>query len=142
MPFPRTSIVNSRSTIVQEEGFSLIEIIISVFLIAILSVILIGTTRSLFARTRQDQQAIASKAATKEIEHLRNLSFLSIASGTSACDAELADKLISNCLITKTVTYYDPPTNQVKQVKVTISWTYQGQNKSVTMQTLITSGGL
>jgi|SRR3989344_5152984 len=132
----------------KSKGFSLVELILSLFSISILSLILITSIQSLSTRRRQDLSAIASKAATKEIEHLRNLNFSSItpASGL-ACSSDFTQagtpSYLPGCSINRTFSYYDPPDNKIKQVGLTVSWTTTGgQTKSVTMQTLMTQGGL
>lgn len=122
-------------------GFSLIELVISMFLIVVLASIVVTAANGLNTRRRTDLSAIAGKAATKEIEHLRNLEFLSLATANNqACDSELGGQL-QNCRIDRTVSNYPGITN-VKQVAITLSWTYQGHSKFVTMETLIAQGGL
>ena len=132
----------------KSEGFSLVEIILSLFSISILSLILITSIQSLSTRRRQDLSAIASKAATKEIEQLRNLNFSSITATTSplACSSEFTQagtsSYLPGCSIRRDVDSYQGD-SLIKQVGLTVSWTTTGsQTKSVTMQTLMTSGGL
>src|SRR3989344_3797323 len=125
-----------------KEGFSLIELILSLFSISILALILVTSIQSLSTRRRQDLSAIASKAATKEIEHLRNLNFSSITATTSplACSSEFTQagtsSYLPGCSIRRDVDSYQGD-SLIKQVGLTVSWTTTGsQTKSVTMQTL------
>src|SRR3989344_8047752 len=60
-------------------GFSLVEMIVTIFLIAIISTILITSTNSLHTRRRTDLSALAGKIASSELERVRNLEFSSIA---------------------------------------------------------------
>ena len=123
-------------------GFSLIEITISMFLIAAFGVILTSASGSLLSRRRTDQTAIASKATTKEIEHLRNLSYSSITTNNNlACDSEF-NTLLQSCRIGRAV-YDNNPSNGLKRVVITLSWTSSGGNtRFVVMETVMTSGGL
>ena len=134
-------------------AFSLIEITISMFLIAAFGVILTSASGSLLSRRRTDLTAIASKAATKEIEHTRNLAFTSVTSANNlACDAEFnqGDSKLPSCRIDKCVENYGgiPCTVDLngnvnlKRVLITLSYNYQGKSRFVTMETLVTQGGL
>src|SRR3989344_5377824 len=100
----------------KSKGFSLVELILSLFSISILSLILITSIQSLSTRRRQDLSAVASQAGTPSY--------------------------LPGCSINRTVSSYDGDSN-IKQVGLTVSWTTTGgQTKSVTMQTLMTQGGL
>ena len=135
-------------------GFSLIEIMISMFLIAAFGVILASSSGSLLSRRRTDLTAIASKAATKEIEHTRNLAFTSVTSANNlACDAEFnqGDSKLPSCRIDKCVENYGgtPCTVDLingnvnlKRVLITLSYNYQGKSRFVVMETVMTQGGL
>ena len=129
-------------------GFSLIEITISMFLIAAFGVILTSASGSLLSRRRTDLTAIASKAATKEIEHLRNLSYSSINPDPTphACSSEFiqagTSSYLPSCMIGRSV-YLNDPSSGLKRVVITLSWTSSGGNtRFVVMETVMTSGGL
>lgn len=129
-------------------GFSLVEIIISLFLVGVLTTILLTTSNSFLTRRRQDLSAIAAKAATLEIERLRNqeVSSITYASGL-ACSTDFTQagtpSYLPGCQVTRTVSDYgSPPDPLIKQVGVTVSWTFQNQTKNIVMQTLMTQGGL
>lgn len=61
-----------------KSGFSLVEILISLLFIGTLVTIMFTSTGSLLVRRQSNQQALAAKAATKEIERLRGLSFATL----------------------------------------------------------------
>ena len=130
-----------------KEGFSLVEIIISLFLVGILGTILITTSNSFLTRRRQDLSSIAAKAATLEIERLRNkeISSISPASGLS-CSSDFTQagtpSYLPGCQIARTVADFGNPSDKIKQIGITVSWTFQNQTKNIVMQTLMTSGGL
>lgn len=62
-------------TLNPKDGFTLVEILLSLFFIIAIVTILFATSGTLFTRRKSDQQSIAAKAATKEIERLRGLTF-------------------------------------------------------------------
>jgi len=135
-------------------GFSLIEILIALFVIVALVTILFSSSGTLFATRDSKLQTVAAKIASKEVENLRNIAFASLpAQGTeqpcTTSDTDL-DKLKGNspsghgeCHL-DVVNYDDPddPT-QIKQVTVKIDWrTDNGANQNLKMDTLIYKDGL
>ena len=68
---------------VPKEGFTLVEILLSLFFIIAIVTILFSTSGSLLTRRKSDQQSIAAKVATKEIERLRGLPYSGGAVNTS-----------------------------------------------------------
>ena len=136
-------------------GFSLVEMIVTIFLIAIISTILITSTNSLHTRRRTDLSALAGKIASSELERVRNLEFSSIAPYSNRdCSSEFIQSssptYLPNCQISQTVYCYplagaDPnciPNPNVKQVSITIQLKYHNKTKTAVVETLISSGGL
>src|SRR3989344_6964581 len=56
-------------------GFSLIEILISLFFIATLGTILFAATGTLLTRRRSDLQSVAAQLAAAKVDSLRNRTF-------------------------------------------------------------------
>ncbi len=122
-------------------GFSLIEIVISLFIIGVILVLMHAVIQSSSLIRTTKNQGIALSIARNEIESLRAGGYATLpASGT------FSDSLISTlpalATTTRTVSVYDAKT---KQVTASVIWRDAGANASstVSLSTLITSvGGL
>lgn len=138
--------INRKST-----GFSLIEILLSLFFIIAIVTILFSTTGSLFTRRQSDLQSIAAKTSTKEIEYLRGLSFTDFKNkaGTINCTDCSSEGLSSNEFedlrngsMDRTISDYGGD-QKIYQVDVTINWVNDnGAAKDLKMNTLISENGL
>jgi len=120
-------------------GFTLVEIIITLFVIMILSVILLTTSGTVTQRFKVNLQSTAAKIASKEVERLRNIDYASLPPTGSVSDTDLS-KLPSGAA-TRTVTNYQSST-AIKQVNVTVTWQVNGANKQISMETLIYQNGI
>lgn len=135
-------------------GFSLIEILIALFVIVALVTVLFSSSGTLFTTRSSKLQTVAAKIASKEIENLRNIAFASLpTAGTnkpcSTTDPDLSKlKGPPTCLLD--VVNYDgkgdppasPPTD-IKQLTVKINWkTDNGATQNIKMDTLIYRNGL
>lgn len=124
----------------KRSGFTLIEILIIVFIIAILGTILLTTSGTLSQRHNSNLQSRAAKVASKEIERLRNLNFASLpGTGSVTGDPDLS-KLPSGTAL-RTVTNYQG-SSQIKQVNVTVTWQVNGNDRQISMETLIYQYGI
>ena len=131
-------------------GFSLVEILLTLFFAAVLITILLTSTTTLTTGRRSNLQAIATKIATRDIETLRQTDFNSLPSDTgSTClqdyAAELA-KLPNSCHTRQVVNFQSDP--DIKQFTITLTWHDSGQNQcelsicKVQMNALIYKNGL
>ena len=119
----------------QAPGFSLIEVVVSIFLVSALSIILVGSTNSLHTRKRTELTAIDNKAALKEIERVRNLEYSSITTALSLpCDTEFNNQL-PGCRIDRQVTNNFNNDLNLKQVLITLYFNYRGVPKFVVLET-------
>lgn len=129
-------------------GFSLIEILLSLFFIAALVTILLTTTGSFLTRRQSNLQSLASKIASKEIERLRSVNFINIQNGTEnnlTCnttqDPDLS-KLPGGCM-DRLISDYDPPNQKIYSIRVTVKWNNENdKQQNVSMDTLIYKYGL
>src|SRR3990167_2030597 len=134
-------------------GFTLVEILLSLFFIIAIVTILFSTSGSLLTRRQSDLQSIAAKIATKEIERLRSVPFTNFQNGTEGnfnCgnngDPDLT-KLRAGCLARIVTDYGDgPPINsstKIVQVTVEVRWNNDNNvQKNLRMDTLIYESGL
>lgn len=65
----------------RRQGFSLIEIVIALFVIVALGMILFSSSGTLFTTRNAKQQNVAAKIASKQIENLKNTPFNSLPTG-------------------------------------------------------------
>lgn len=119
-------------------GFSLIEIVLSLFVILAIITILLTTSATYNTSRRSNLQGVAGKIATRRIETLRNTTFASVTTG-SFTDDEL-EKLQSSTA-TQTVSSYQESAD-IKLATLVVSWAEGGVSKSITMDTLIYKNGL
>jgi len=145
--------VSSLKFKVPKEGFTLVEILLSLFFIIAIVTILFSTSGSLLTRRQSDLQSIAAKIATKEIERLRSVPFTNFQNGTEGnfnCgnngDPDLT-KLRAGCLARIVTDYGDgPPINsstKIVQVTVEVRWNNDNNvQKNLRMDTLIYESGL
>ena len=132
-------------------GFAFIEIFLGLLIFGVIVVMLATASGSVFTRRHVDQQAIASKVASREIENVRNLAFASITNINSQ-NCSITDQKEANdlpgCLVSRTITWPYGGNNDLKFVSVTVQWKNEkgqlgpinpqtGQASPITMDTLI-----
>lgn len=120
-------------------AFTLVEILITVFIILVLGIILLTTSGTLTQRHSSNLQSIAAKVASKEIERLRDIDYASLPTSGPVSDSDLS-KLPTGAA-TRTITNYQSST-VIKQVSVTVTWEINGANRQVSMDTLIYQNGI
>ena len=137
----------------KRQGFSLIEVLLAIFLIVALTTILFSASGTLFTTRRSKLQSQAAKFASREIEYLRNIPFADLPD--HAANPNCLDPNVTTDLPTKlkAATCKDQFTNydgildealtQIKLVTVTIQWTGdRGESQILNMDTLIYKNGL
>lgn len=124
----------------REEGFTLIEVLITILiltvvLIAILSTFLYGF--NLLARMKQT--VIATQCAQEELEHIRNLTFDEILALESSYTHENLSLLQNG---TGIITLEDSMGNDIKKLTVSVLWTYRSTQMQKDIVTYITREGI
>jgi prepilin-type N-terminal cleavage/methylation domain-containing protein len=125
---------------IDNHGFTLMEIMVAVFLLTIALLGLISTTVIVIkSNSLSPTMTTATALAGDKMEELRTTGFNGIASGgpetlqtiysrswTVACkDRNYSN---NNCWDTDTV---------IKTITVTVTWSWQGQNHTVTLNTIV-----
>jgi hypothetical protein len=100
---------------------------------------LLTTSGTISLRHSSNLQGVATRIASKEIEHLRDLDFANLPASGSFTDPDMA-KLPAGSAI-RTVSNYQSSA-QIKQVNITVSWQINGANRDVKMETLIYQYGI
>lgn len=120
-------------------GFSLVEILLSIFLILALISVLLTTSASYYQTHRSNLQQLAMSIASKQMETLRNTAFASLPPSGSFADSDLSR--LPQSTATRTITNYQSNT-KIKLATITVSWTESGVTKNAKLETLISETGL
>ena len=132
---------------VLKEGFSYVEILLSMFLILALIAILLTTSTVYIHSRRTNLQTMATKMASCEIERLRKLNFTSVEllppSGAfdASCTTDLS-KLPAGTTLRLVANYGSPANPKIKQITTAVSWTEKGLARQIRLETLISENGL
>lgn len=120
-------------------GFSIIEVAIALLFI-IVTVTIFGVAVSTVPLTKTARnQNIAYHVAAKKIEEFRNTPFVSLPPSGSFTDPGLAN--LASSTASYTIASYQGSAD-IKQVTVIVNWDEQGMQRSTSLETLISKGGL
>jgi len=131
-------------------AFSLVEILLALFIVAALLTIILTSAGTLKTGYRSNLQSLATKIASRDIENLRKMSFASLPADTgSTCLSDYASDLskLPNPCHTRSVTNFQNDVD-IKQITTTITWYETGAQQCVLstciikMSTLIYKNGL
>ncbi|MGE5540800.1 MAG: type IV pilus modification PilV family protein [Bacillota bacterium] len=119
-------------------GFSLVEVVISLFIIGV-TIMLASEMLTLMSLSRHAKdQALALSIARNEISTLRAAGYDTLPASGSFSDTQLSS-LPNGTGALSVVDYND----QTKQISATVSWLESNATSSVSMTTLVTkTGGL
>lgn len=128
-----------------QRGVSLIEVLMVILIIGFIVMVVAIVPQSIRLTGVSSQQSLANQIAAKRIEDLRLLTYSSLANGTtSITDSRISSlpegsgsAIISDCPVGVCNN-----SESIKQVKVIVNWKENGQDKNVTVTTLIGDGGL
>ncbi len=114
----------------RQDGFTLIEVLISISLLTIALLGLCGATvMAMKGNSLSQMSTKATIMAKDKIEGLKNLNYAQVASGSDIPETNYARQW--------TVADASPVTD-AKTIAVTVSWTWQGLARNVTLTTIIT----
>lgn len=121
-----------------ERGSTLIDVLFSTLIIGIIvtSLFLAFSLANRIA-LRTKHISIGKGVAETEIELVRRTSYDTVTIGTTTTTVST----LPDGQKTIAIAYYDPPTNKVKQITVTVTWDERNGTESFILQTLATQGG-
>lgn len=128
-----------------KQGFTIVEVALSTFLILALLSILFATAGVYKLSRRSNLDTIAAKIASRDIENIRKSPFMELPSVGSLDDPDLA-KLPASTSARSYSTY--PPgcspscSEDIVLATVSINWTDQGLAKNIKLETVISKNGL
>ncbi|MBI4363660.1 MAG: prepilin-type N-terminal cleavage/methylation domain-containing protein [Candidatus Doudnabacteria bacterium] len=121
-----------------QKGMSLIEVIVSMFMLAVLLTLYAGALNTVAQTKKLKYENLAYHAASKKMEELRATTFASLPPSGTISDPMLSQ--IPSGSGSFTVFDYGPYSG-IKEIIVTVSWN-DGKAKSVVLKTLAGSGGI
>ncbi len=129
----------------KEKGISLIEIVLVAAAVIALTLLLGALPSSMSSINKSRQISLAKEIASKELEYLRNQDYGNLVEGNNTFADDNLNKLpsaqgvyeIDACSPTICTLNED-----VKEIKVKVSWVDTGENKNVELSTLVSKGGL
>lgn len=128
-------------------GFTLVEILLSLFLILAIVSILLATSGTFVSSRKASLQSIATKIASCEIEQLRKTAFANITTGDDVdigapCNEDLFKLPVPSSAKRTIADYGTPPDPDIKQVAIRVTWTENNAFQEIKLETLISENGL
>lgn len=122
-----------------QDGLSLIEVIVSMFLIVALFVLYLSALNTVLILKKTNTEDIAYHIANKQMEALREIPIASLPAAGSITDSQLT--LITAGTGSYAVNNYASMAG-MKEIVVTVGWTEGSLNKQVVIRTLAGTGGI
>jgi Tfp pilus assembly protein PilV len=122
-----------------QSGFSLVEVIISLFFVFTIFMLLILEINALSITKKQRFEYIASQVANNQMESLRATSFSNLPASGTISDP-LLSQIPSGAGSFSVLDY--PNYNGMKEISVTITWSDGTSSKSFTITTLASAQGI
>lgn len=120
-------------------GFTLIELVVALG-VTVIGLMLFAVVVSTIPLTRTSRnQNLAYHIAAKKIEELRNTPFASMPASGTFSDPGLSD--LNGSTAALTVSDYQSSAD-IKEVRVSVSWLQEDDQKSIELETLIYDGGV
>lgn len=126
-------------------GFSLVEVIIAVFLTGVIVLVIANIPQAIRIISGSQSESKVREVAAKKIEDIRLSGYDNLANGTTPISDSRINKL-DNVIASTVITDCAPPTcssgAQIKKVTVTISWQESNEPKTFQVTTLVAKDGL
>jgi hypothetical protein len=128
-----------KKQIVQPNGYSMIDVVISLFVIGVVLMIYAAASNTVVLNRNAKHQDLALRIANSQLEDLRHTAYNSLPASGSFTHALLGS--LPSSAASMTITDYNQST---KQLVVTVTWQEPGNSntRTVTLSTLKTRGGL
>lgn len=127
------------------KGVSLIETLVVVVTIGFIVILLANLPSSLGLITRSKHLSIAREIAVKQIEDKRAISYINLSNGTESLNDERINLLPSGwggVEIQDCNPQICTNSEQIKHIKVTVSWIDNLKEQKISMETFVGEGGL
>ena len=128
-----------------QKGFSLIEVLIAVFITGALVLVIANIPQAIKLVTGSQSELKVKEVAAKKIEDLRLSGYDNLANGTTSISDSKLNGLANvsgNVLISDCTSPLCPNGELAKQVTINVTWTENTEPKRFSISTLIAKGGL
>ena len=128
-----------------QKGFSLIEVLIAVFITGALVLVIANIPQAIKLVTGSQSELKVKEVAAKKIEDLRLSGYDNLANGTTSISDTKLNGLANvsgNVLISDCTSPLCPSGELAKQVTINVTWTENTEPKRFSISTLIAKGGL
>ena len=128
-----------------QKGFSLIEVLIAVFITGALVLVIANIPQAIKLVTGSQSELKVKEVAAKKIEDLRLSGYDNLANGTTSISDTKLNGLANvsgNVLISDCTSPLCPNGELAKQVTINVTWTENTEPKRFSISTLIAKGGL
>jgi hypothetical protein len=126
-----------------EEGISLVEILVAVFLLTVGLFALLGSfIASAHSLQEQERRSLATRVGTETLESLRNTTFDEVPVGTTNTTVERSGvefDVETDIEWRDALDWDDGSSEDLKYASVTVAWDLRGESRSVTFSTAITA---
>lgn len=128
-----------------EQGLSLIELLLVIAAVSILGILIASFPSAIASINKSRHISIAKDIASREIDVLRKQTYDSLSNGTSLFTDENLP-ILNQASATYDIEDCQPSVcgneEEIKQVKVKVAWNELGDDKVVSISTLIGKGGI
>jgi prepilin-type N-terminal cleavage/methylation domain-containing protein len=123
----------------QEKGFTVIEVVVSLFIFGVMLMVYIASANTVILNRNSKHKQTAYRVAAGAIEQLRATPYASLPNSGS-----INDPLLSELPTGQGTLSISPYNAKTKQVTSTVTWRNPGNNslRSFSLTTLITEGGI
>lgn len=134
-----------KKTVPYQAGTSLVEILLVIATVSFLVILIASIPNALNLIGKSRHASVAREVASKTIEDQRAISYINLANGQSQISDSRINLLPSGG---GTVEIADCPETvcamgeNIKHIKVVVSWKEAGKDQQVKMDTLVAEGGL
>lgn len=129
----------------KQDGFSLIELVIAIFLIGLVVIVIGNIPNSIRLIGNSQSESRVREIAAKRVEDIRLAGYDGLANGTTAIiDSRLSQlqNVSGSTVISDCPFEVCGSTSEIKQVRITISWTENSEPKTYQIVTLVAKDGL
>ena len=124
----------------QEQGFTLVEVLLTIMILAVaLTALLSVFIYGFHLLSRMNQVSLATQAVQEEAEYVRTLSYDDILTLGSSFTHENLSELENG---QGTLTLEDSEGEDIKKLSVSVSWTYRGRSLQKDVVTYVTREGV
>jgi prepilin-type N-terminal cleavage/methylation domain-containing protein len=127
------------------KGFSLVEVIIGVFIVGLIVLVIANIPNAIGLVTSSKDDSVVREVAAKKMEDIRLQGYENLVNGTTtvsdsrlnSLDGSSGHTVISNCAPS-----ICSSSEHLKEVKITIVWKENGEPKTYQLVTLVGEDGL